>query len=121
MNQIVNTNIRAKQATPSFGVSSNNNNNNNDEPAKNYFDTNLNTNPNTNHKQIIDDQLKLAELDNLSDDGSGMETNFYESYSKENDKRKKEGNGFLMLLPGIAIPIDTDAGESDEDNTYNSN
>ena len=25
------------------------------------------------------------------------------------------GNGFLMLLPGIAIPIDTDAGESDED------
>ncbi|RNA27291.1 hypothetical protein BpHYR1_034280, partial [Brachionus plicatilis] len=40
--------------------------------------------------------------------------NFYESYAKENDRRKKEGSGFLMLLPGIAIPIDTDAADSDE-------
>lgn len=49
------------------------------------------------------------------------EKNFYESYAKENDRRKKEGNGFLMLLPGIAIPIDTDAGESDEDASEASN
>ena len=70
--------------------------------------------------KINDEKIKLVGLDDQSDDGSGIETNFYENYSKENDKRKKEGNGFLMLLPGIAIPIDTDAGESDEDNSYNS-
>ncbi len=121
MNPINNANIRVKPATPSFGVSSNN-----EETPKNYLTNNNNNiaphHHHHNHHQIsIDDQLKLAELDNLSDDGSGVEANFYESYSKENDKRKKEGNGFLMLLPGIAIPIDTDAGESDEDNTYNSN
>jgi hypothetical protein len=81
------------------------------ESSKEYTDTNKNTNV---------DQAKLSELADLSDDGSGIETNFYENYSKENDKRKKEGNGFLMLLPGIAIPIDTDAGDSDEDNSYNS-
>lgn len=40
--------------------------------------------------------------------------NFYEVYSKENDRRKREGNSFLMLLPGIAIPIDTDADQSDD-------
>jgi len=31
-----------------------------------------------------------------------------------------QGNGFLMLLPGIAIPIDTDANDSDEDATSDS-
>jgi hypothetical protein len=81
------------------------------ESSKEFADTNKDGNT---------DQNKISELDNLSDDGSGIETNFYENYSKENDKRKKEGNGFLMLLPGIAIPIDTDAGDSDEDNSYNS-
>ena len=81
------------------------------ESSKEYTDINKNSNEN---------QIKPTELDDLSDDGSGIETNFYENYSKENDKRKKEGNGFLMLLPGIAIPIDTDAGDSDEDNSYNS-
>jgi len=45
--------------------------------------------------------------------GSKQKT-FYQSYSEENDRRKKEGNGFLMLLPGIAIPIDNDILESDE-------
>lgn len=66
--------------------------------------------------------------------------NFYENYARENDRRKKEGkknlewykknnknannlkfkgNGFLMLLPGIAIPIDTDAGDSDDGNSTN--
>ena len=33
--------------------------------------------------------------------------------------KKKKGNGFLMLLPGIAIPIDTDAGDSDDASSSN--
>ncbi|CAF0721698.1 unnamed protein product [Brachionus calyciflorus] len=61
-------------------------------------------------------EYKLDESDPwpLTKDFNQNGKNFYENYARENDRRKKEGNGFLMLLPGIAIPIDTDAADSDE-------
>lgn len=48
----------------------------------------------------------------------GKSKNFYQNYMEENNKRKKEGNPFLMLLPGIAIPVDNDIIDSDDDTQH---
>jgi hypothetical protein len=105
-----------------------NNNNNiinsrfNPHPYQYHYHNNLHIQPNINsyynEEKFFDNFLN--QITNGKD--SKNDKSFYKYYAKENDRRKREGNSFLMLLPGIAIPIDTDAGESeDESNSSTSN
>lgn len=94
----------------------------NPHPYHYNYHNNLHVQPNFNsyynEEKFFDNFLN--QISNGKD--SKNDKSFYKYYAKENDRRKREGNSFLMLLPGIAIPIDTDAGESeDESNSSTSN